>query len=553
MLGVFSCQKEDDSFIKQEHTSHTSKTKYSITKIDYQTVQQNNCLVNSITKIKEQTGTKGSSTQNRLVHSSAYGFYIDTDVATYMENANGSYHSYTFLVIRDNPAVALENLLFSLQEDGTYTVSIVSYDITESEREALLNRQYVDLTNKIFKEDIDGIGLMSEVLSAIPTTFYTSEVCTCNTAGHDNGIDPETGAPCPCHGIQISITSGTEENTEGNGPEEFPDNNEIPDGENNPGGGVPNNPNNPKPKKDATSPTVSIPFDQQVANCLSEYAFNGNTSIQTWLNSASFGEIKALASYLGKGDNCSNPATLDFVVEAIEAMINNNELELDFLEQIYLPLDKECQAKVVMDFTANVDSQLSNFLVNVFNGNNNFHIEIVDEDFPANITGNAATTPPVGMEFTSETAAIVRFDNEYLDNATDLSVVMTTAHEYLHVYLIYLYSQGQLLSTYPSYIDLNNAFQVFESNPNETTFQELENQSHIIYDDFLGWIQDSVNAYVEKNNLNISQEYIEKMVVGSHQYTSTFQNLSNTLQIEYSQIAVNEQNGETNANGSTCN
>src|SRR5690606_26953181 len=154
------------------------------------------------------------------------------------------------------------------------------------------------------------------------------------------GIDPETGAPCPCHGIQISITSGTEENTEGNGPEEFPDNNEIPDGENNLGGGVPNNPNTPKPKKDATCTTVPIPFDQQVANCLSKYAFNGNTSIQTWLNSASFGEIKALASYLGKGDNCSNPATLDFVVEAIEAMINNNELELDFLEQIYLPLDK---------------------------------------------------------------------------------------------------------------------------------------------------------------------------------------------------------------------
>ena len=306
-----------------------------------------------------------------------------------------------------------------------------------------------------------------------------------------------------------------------------------------------------------TTPIYSIQYKQQIIDCFSGTGYLVNVS------GLSFNQQRDLAQYLkqdtnndpfdNSGTNCSDPQALAFAFDAIEAMINNNELELDFLEQIYLPLDKECQAKVVMDFTANVDSQLSNFLVNVFNGNNNFHIEIVDEDFPANITGNAATTPPVGMEFTSETAAIVRFDNEYLDNATDLSVVMTTAHEYLHVYLIYLYSQGQLLSTYPSYIDLNNAFQVFESNPNETTFQELENQSHIIYDDFLGWIQDSVNAYVEKNNLNISQEYIEKMVVGSHQYTSTFQNLSNTLQIEYSQIAVNEQNGETNANGSTCN
>ncbi|MCX7551371.1 hypothetical protein [Xanthomarina sp. F2636L] len=321
MFGVLGCQKDDDSFIKQEHTPQTLKTKYSITKINYQTVQQNNLLVNSITKIKKQTETKGSSPQNRLVHSSAYDFYIDTDVATYMENTNGSYHSYTFPVIRDNPTVALENILFSLQADGTYKVSLVSYNLSESEKEALFNEQFVDLTNKIAKEDIDEVNLMDDVFNKeIQTTFTTSYVCACNVPDHVGGVNPDSGNFCDCVGIQISITNGTEENTEGNGPEEFPNNNEIPDGENNSGGGVPTDPNNPKPKEDATSPTVSIPFDQQVANCLSEYAFNGNTSIQTWLNSASSSEIKALANYLGKGDNCSNPATLDFVVAGIEAM-----------------------------------------------------------------------------------------------------------------------------------------------------------------------------------------------------------------------------------------
>jgi hypothetical protein len=339
MIGVFSCQKEDDSFIKQEHTSQTSKTKYSITKIDYQTVQQNNRLVNSITKIKEQTGTKGSSTQNRLVHSSAYGFYIDTDVATYMENANGSYHSYTFPIFRDNPTIALENLLFSLQEDGTYKVSIVSYDITESEREALLNRQYIDLTNKIAKEDIDGLELVDDVFNKeVQTSFTWSYVCECDISEHIGGVDPNTGNLCNCVGIQISITNGTGENKDGNNPGGFPDNNEnpheypdnsdVPDGENNPGGGVPDSPTTTE--EEATTPVVTIPYAQNLIDCfgLDDYE-NANLDVSEWIyESDNFFQMRDVSSYVDR-NNCSTEAQ-SFAMEAIEAML---EGEVDSLQE----------------------------------------------------------------------------------------------------------------------------------------------------------------------------------------------------------------------------
>ena len=350
MIGVFSCQKEDDSFIKQEHTSQTSKTKYSITKIDYQTVQQNNRLVNSITKIKEQTGTKGSSTQNRLVHSSAYGFYIDTDVATYMENANGSYHSYTFPIFRDNPTIALENLLFSLQEDGTYKVSIVSYDITESEREALLNRQYIDLTNKIAKEDIDGLELVDDVFNKeVQTSFTWSYVCECDISEHIGGVDPNTGNLCNCVGIQISITNGTGENNDGNNPGGFPDNNEnpheypdnsdVPEGENNPGGGVPNDTNNNT--TDATSPTYNIPYEQNLIECLGLNSVeNANLVVSNWINNPdNFFQMRDVSSYVDR-NNCSTEAQ-SFAMEAIEAM-NNGEVE-SLGEYIALVLNEELE------------------------------------------------------------------------------------------------------------------------------------------------------------------------------------------------------------------
>src|SRR5690554_3935534 len=267
MIGFFSCQKEDDSFIKQEHTPQTSKTKYSITKIDYQAVQQNNRLVNSITKIKEQTGTKGSSSQNRLVHSSAYGFYIDTDVATYMENANGSYHSYTFPVIRDNPTVALENILFSLQADGTYKMSLVSYNLSESKKEALLNGQFVDLTNKASIETIDSQAFIDETLASMDQGNCTTLIITyCSHGNHPEGYD--NGSPCPGYEIMFASVCSGGSNTDPDNP----DNSDVPDGENNSGGGVSNSPNNSN--NDATSPTIFISYEEQIINCLGTYILN---------------------------------------------------------------------------------------------------------------------------------------------------------------------------------------------------------------------------------------------------------------------------------------
>ncbi|HLV14672.1 MAG TPA: hypothetical protein VKY41_05790, partial [Xanthomarina sp.] len=367
MFGVHSCQKEDDSFIKQERTPKTSKTKYSITKIDYQAVQQNNRLVNSITKIKEQTGTKGSSSQNRLVHSSAYDFYIDTDVATYMENANGSYHSYTFPVIRDNPTVALENILFSLQADGTYKMSLVSYNLSESKKEALLNGQFVDLTNKASIETIDSQAFIDETLASMDQGNCTSLIITyCSHNNHLEGYD--NGSPCPGYEIMFASVCSGGSNTD---PDNL-DNSDVPGGENNPGGGVPNDTNNNT--NDATSPTYNIPYEQNLIECLGLNSVeNANLVVSNWINNPdNFFRMRDVSSYVDS-NNCSTEAQ-SFAMEAIEAILEGGEA--DFPNRVILDSTfvNNVQLKCVYDKLTADNNTLFKNTVGAFVNDPNFNL-----------------------------------------------------------------------------------------------------------------------------------------------------------------------------------
>ncbi|HLV38785.1 hypothetical protein [Xanthomarina sp.] len=453
MIGFFSCQKEDDSFIKQEHTSQTSRTKYSITKIDYQTVQQNNRLVNSITKIKEQTGTKGSSSQNRLVHSSTYDFYIDTDVATYMENANGSYHSYTFPVIRDNPSVALENILFSLQADGTYKVSLVSYNLSESEKEALFNGQFVDLTNKASIETIDSQALIDETLASMDQGNCTTLIITyCSHGNHPEGYD--NGSPCPGYEIMFASVCSGGSNTDPDNP----DNSDVPDGENNPGGGVPNDTNNNT--NDATSPTYNIPYEQNLIECLGLNSVeNANLVVSNWINNPdNFIQMRDVSSYVDR-NNCSTEAQ-SFAMEAIEAILEGGEVDFEENRINGIKLDSNlppCTQNMLLDL------MLGNFLYSDTMGN----IELINSTFE--ILGGSYSSSPMGFVTTYKVGEIdgngqtspaeldsegvyqvtVTISENLVENGTKLALIKTILHESIHAYLRYVAKQYPLLFTDP--------------------------------------------------------------------------------------------------------
>lgn len=193
------------------------------------------------------------------------------------------------------------------------------------------------------------------------------------------------------------------------------------------------------------------------------------------------------------------------------------------------------------------------FIRNTFVGNDNLNLSFEDVDIPTSFGANANTTLPNNLSFNENTAAIISFDNAYLDSATDLSIVMSTTHEYIHIWLAYLYSQGTLLNNYPTYTSLNSAFQAFQNDSSLINAENLANEMHNVYDDFLNIIIDAVFNYVSDNNISDADyEYCEKLVMGAHQNTNTFQNLTVEEQNEYSTITVNEEQGNTNAYGNNC-
>lgn len=64
------------------------------------------------------------------------------------------YHSYTFIVDNDDE-LPLQNLTFSLKDDGTYTSYLVTYDISQDELDAIKNGIALNLDDKTTIEELD--------------------------------------------------------------------------------------------------------------------------------------------------------------------------------------------------------------------------------------------------------------------------------------------------------------------------------------------------------------------------------------------------------------
>ncbi|TXE17643.1 hypothetical protein ES692_08750 [Psychroserpens burtonensis] len=113
---------------------------------------------NFILSEKLKTITKISKLDNpnmdaRDVYNAQFDFNVDTDIANYIEY--GSYHSYTFPIIRNIDNGLIENLLLSLQQDDTYRAFLITYDLTDNEREQVQNGIEIDLEGKITASILD--------------------------------------------------------------------------------------------------------------------------------------------------------------------------------------------------------------------------------------------------------------------------------------------------------------------------------------------------------------------------------------------------------------
>lgn len=163
-LLLTNCEK-DDSFLKEESsTQHLHTPKYTTSVVYTKAINENENLTKTLNKLR---GTKIPNQASKLILNDSLNIAIEDSSAKYLESADGSYHSYTFLAFNYDEPQGFDNVLLSLQPDGTYREFLFHYDLTDSEIELFNNNEYVNLEGKVFYAELGSNTFAGDVFSKL--------------------------------------------------------------------------------------------------------------------------------------------------------------------------------------------------------------------------------------------------------------------------------------------------------------------------------------------------------------------------------------------------
>tara|TARA_R110000751_G_scaffold14621_2_gene47196 strand:+ start:88110 stop:89657 length:1548 start_codon:yes stop_codon:yes gene_type:complete len=197
-LITVSCQKDDE--LKQVTTNTENKSG-----LIFKTLNKTEVVSNSLIKQKLNTLNKKpiSNVVNRDVYVEGYDFTISTDGVNYIETENGAYHSYTFKIKRANSNGLLENLIFSLQPDGSYKTVLVNYQLTPDQVNKLEQYLPISLINNTISStvlDDDNLTLNLLAKETLVADFEAGcltlfeQICDCNQHTAETGY-----SACNCY------------------------------------------------------------------------------------------------------------------------------------------------------------------------------------------------------------------------------------------------------------------------------------------------------------------------------------------------------------------
>lgn len=171
---IFACQTPED-LIEEEQTKNIKVSILRKTEIE-----NRKFLLTKLNKISQEL------TNAKVVYNTMYNFSIDTDLCKMIES-NGI-TTYTFAVKREQPNGLFENLILKEMPNGTFSSKLIQYNISETEKEQILNGIDVDLTNRINTITIDDQNFTNNLTSKI---YYNPNAC------YDVNIVTVPGQTCP--------------------------------------------------------------------------------------------------------------------------------------------------------------------------------------------------------------------------------------------------------------------------------------------------------------------------------------------------------------------
>ena len=251
-----------------------------------------------------------------------------------------------------------------------------------------------------------------------------------------------------------------------------------------------------------------------------------------------------------------------FTKAAIEALMDDKTLEFEALIELINGMDKDCQALIFYKSILKVNSTFTNLIKSSYLALNKPNIGFIDiavgEGEPALTSSEGARTQPhLGTSKSGEPTVIIEFNNDYLDQATDLGLVNTLYHELLHAHILNLYHEGKLLTKYPGYTSLNTALNNYYSDDTHVIFGEAYIQEmHNIYVDFIDLLAGSLVEYATTYNISgIDLDYAKKLVWGGLKGNNVFTDNLTTAQQNESQTLLGKENfNHSDAKSSkTCN
>jgi len=484
-LTLVSCQKDDE--ISNQKNETLTLRPISVIKISKEEIQSNSKIVDKLTQIS--TTKTSRKTLSRTVLDEVTGIEIETDYAILYTDTTRDYdyHSYTFPVVNTPIGAGLENILISLQPDGTYKDYLIHYEISEEEIEMIYNKDFVDLEGKINFLLLENGTFSQNTFEKIyfdndcwyESTEIAGEPC-CGTLNHSYG------EPCPHSDVPgCAATEGFTHTTLITC--------NIPDG----GGGDPTggDPTGGDPNlNDGGSDDSIIIVDcdsrdilcNEIEDCNPTLAEPLSYLVLTedeicWLNHSDQTITKLrLENYLTDGGDSA------FAQLAFEALDKDgiDDGKVDFVDEIILHPTFSNNAKVNCIYEklklASGSSVFKEITNNFFESSKNAHIQFSIGTIPG---GEDAITQPFISDPTNLTGQSnykIILDSSTMSGLSAIEIALTLIHETIHAELIErCYRLGLINSI--TYVSGQAQFS-FNSNPttfyntHEAIYQELINQ-----------------------------------------------------------------------------
>ncbi|WP_225037335.1 hypothetical protein [Winogradskyella sp. SM1960] len=583
-FAFFGCEKDDTNTIENS----SEKPEFTINLISKSELSESKsvkAIVETLPNSKDLISQNGNTNlQGKLIYSEEYDFYVDNEQAYHI--TSGDYESYTFAIKRPENNGLTENLVLSKQKDGTYKASIMSYDLTETERQSIIDGVIpVGIENKTSVQPLPEVSSSSDSgIVPIGSTgiYYDTATGGCvkiiiDLSGETIGY---TWNPvnCPQYivdngnsgGSNSSGSAGNDNSGNNSGSDSGYDSGYDPtngnttggDGSGNPNGtGTSNGSGNTNNNNTTQNPdgigTVTKPLEIMNVDGVLWECFGYGSLAYTRAQLLDDVQRKAIANYINM-NGCSVENS-EFIEEAVKILSENEDLDFEDLEKFINGMDKDCQAKAIF-YSISKTKNNSDFTQKIWNhffrtsSTNNINIQ--DIDLPG--IGGARVRLLLESNEYYDNVVIMEFDNTYLDTATTLGIVSTFYHELVHAYIVNLYHSGNLLTEYPEYTDLKTSMDNLLTDTNNNAFKEAYKQeSHNIYTDFIDDLAEAIVAYCSYANINgVDLTYARKLVWGGLNGNNVFtENLTITERIGAQTLLAYEHfNDTTDAKGTkTCN